>query len=73
MLGDLDHSEHSRDFGYCRGIMFEEAIRRMRRRRRRATKPDRISVEFWKSADNAEMEWLTKINIMFRTSKMPKE
>lgn len=36
--GDLQHSESCQDFGYCRGIKFEEVIHKTRRGR--ATGPD---------------------------------
>ena len=69
----MEHSERCRDYGYCRRIKVEEvkgAIRRMRRGR--ATGPDEIPVDFWKSTGRAGMEWLTKVfNIIFRTTKMP--
>lgn len=47
LCGDLEHSESCRDFWYCRGIKFEEVIRKMRRGR--AVRPHEISVELWKT------------------------
>lgn len=35
VLGNLEHFENHRDFGYCKGIKFEEVIRKMRRGRAR--------------------------------------
>ncbi|KAF3656602.1 putative armadillo repeat-containing kinesin-like protein 2-like isoform X1 [Capsicum annuum] len=73
VLGDLENSEERRDYGYCRRIKVEEvkgAIRRMRRGR--ATGPDEIPVDFWKSTSGAGLEWLTRLfNSIFRTAKMP--
>ncbi|KAG5606742.1 hypothetical protein H5410_028234 [Solanum commersonii] len=54
VLGDLAHSERLRDFGYCRSFRIEEVIRAISRMSRgRATGPDEIPVEFWKSTDKA--------------------
>ncbi|WMV26024.1 hypothetical protein MTR67_019409, partial [Solanum verrucosum] len=40
----------------------------------RATGPDEIPVEFWKSTDKAGIEWLTgPFNVIFKTAKMPDE
>ncbi|KAG5608727.1 hypothetical protein H5410_020008 [Solanum commersonii] len=48
------------------------AISRMSRGR--ATGPDEIPVEFWKSMDKAGIEWLTGLfNVIFKTAKMPDE
>ncbi|XP_070043167.1 uncharacterized protein [Nicotiana tomentosiformis] len=73
VLGELDHSESRRDFGYCRRIMVEElegAVRKMCRGR--AMGPDEIPMEFWKSAGRAGLEWLTRLfNVIFKTKKMP--
>ncbi|XP_059310983.1 uncharacterized protein LOC132062425 [Lycium ferocissimum] len=55
VMGDLEHSDRRRDFGYCRSINFEEvkgAVRRLRRGR--ATGPDEIPGKFWKNAGLAE-------------------
>ncbi|XP_019227822.1 PREDICTED: uncharacterized protein LOC109209095 [Nicotiana attenuata] len=54
VLGELEHSESRRDFGYCMQITVEEvegAIRKMCTGR--AAGPDEIPVEFWKSAGRA--------------------
>ncbi|KAG5575203.1 hypothetical protein H5410_055337 [Solanum commersonii] len=60
VLGDLAHSERLRDFGYCRCVRSEEVIRAISRMSRgRATGPDEIPVEFWKSMDKAGIEWLS--------------
>ncbi|XP_060183069.1 uncharacterized protein LOC132613026 [Lycium barbarum] len=42
--------------------------------RGRATGPDEIPVEFWKSAGRAGLEWLTGLfNVIFKMEKMPEE
>ncbi|XP_059315751.1 uncharacterized protein LOC132066460 [Lycium ferocissimum] len=75
VLGNLEYSERRRDFGYCRSIKVEEVkgvVRRMHRGR--ATGPDEIPGEFWKSAGRAGLEWLTGLfNVIFKTAKMPEE
>ncbi|KAG5590370.1 hypothetical protein H5410_040884, partial [Solanum commersonii] len=75
VLNDLAHSEGLRDFGYCRCFRIEEVIRAISRMSRgRATEPDEIPVYFWKSADKAGIEWLTRLfNVIFKTTKMPDE
>ncbi|XP_015158910.1 uncharacterized protein [Solanum tuberosum] len=75
VLGDLAHSERLRDFGYCRCVRTEEVIRAISRMSRgRATGPDEIPVEFWKSMDKAGIKWLTGLfNVIFKTAKMPEE
>uniref|UniRef100_A0A1U7X3Y0 Uncharacterized protein LOC104234874 n=1 Tax=Nicotiana sylvestris TaxID=4096 RepID=A0A1U7X3Y0_NICSY len=72
MLGELEHSESRQDFGYCRRITVEEVEGAMRKMcRGRATGPDEIPVEFWKSAGRAGLEWLTRIfNVVFKTKKV---
>nr|XP_016461268.1 PREDICTED: uncharacterized protein LOC107784624 [Nicotiana tabacum] len=60
VLGELEHSESRPDFRYCRRITVEEVEGAMRKIcRGRATGPDKILVEFWKSAGQAGSEWLT--------------
>ncbi|XP_070050903.1 uncharacterized protein [Nicotiana tomentosiformis] len=72
VLDELEHSESRRDFGYCKRIKVEGAMRKMCRGR--ATGPDKIPVEFWKSAGRAYLEWLTGLfNVIFRTKKMLEE
>ncbi|KAG5627985.1 hypothetical protein H5410_013203 [Solanum commersonii] len=75
VLNDLAHSEGLWDFGYCRCFRIEEVIRAISRMSRgRATGPDEIPVYFWKSADKAGIEWLTRLfNVIFKTTKMPNE
>ncbi|WMV36648.1 hypothetical protein MTR67_030033 [Solanum verrucosum] len=75
VLGDLVHSERLRDFGYCRCFRIEEVLRAISRMSRgRATGPDEIPVDFWKSTDKAGIEWLTGLfNVIFKTAKMPDE
>ncbi|KAG5586470.1 hypothetical protein H5410_046904 [Solanum commersonii] len=42
--------------------------------RGRATGPNEIPVEFWKSTNKASIEWLTGLfNVIFKTAKMPDE
>ncbi|XP_019256392.1 PREDICTED: uncharacterized protein LOC109234790 [Nicotiana attenuata] len=49
VLGDLEHSERSRNFRYCRRIKVEEVVGAMRKMNRgRATGPDEIAIEFWR-------------------------
>ncbi|XP_009602279.1 uncharacterized protein [Nicotiana tomentosiformis] len=75
VLGDLEHSQMRRDFGYCRHISvweIEGAMRKMHRGR--ATGPYEIPVEFWKNAGKTGLEWLTRLfKVIFRTKKMPDE
>ncbi|KAG5632588.1 hypothetical protein H5410_004305 [Solanum commersonii] len=75
VLGDLAYSERLRDFGYCRCFRIEEVLRAISRMSRgRATGPDEIPVEFWKSTNKAGIEWLTGLfNVIFKTTKMPDE
>ncbi|XP_070045248.1 uncharacterized protein [Nicotiana tomentosiformis] len=75
VLGELEHSESRRDFGYCRWITVEEVEGAMRKIcRDRATGPDEIPVEFWKSMGRAGLEWLTGLfNVIFKTKKMLEE
>ncbi|XP_019248633.1 PREDICTED: uncharacterized protein LOC109227896 [Nicotiana attenuata] len=50
VLGELEHSDSLRDFGYCGCIKVEEVMGAMRKMSRgRATGPDKIPIEFWKS------------------------
>ncbi|KAG5606376.1 hypothetical protein H5410_027868 [Solanum commersonii] len=52
VLNDLAHSERLRDFGYRRCFRIEEVIPAISRMSRgRATGPDEIPVDFWKSTD----------------------
>ncbi|XP_070050405.1 uncharacterized protein [Nicotiana tomentosiformis] len=73
VLGDLEHSEMRRDFGYYRRIRVEEVEGAMRKMHKgRATGPDEIPVEFWKNVGRSGLEWLTKLfNVIFRMKKMP--
>ena len=75
MLGELAHTERLWDFGYCRCFRVEEVRRVVSRMSRgRATAPDQIPVEFWKSIDKAGLEWLTgSFDVIFKTAKMPDE
>nr|XP_009761666.1 PREDICTED: uncharacterized protein LOC104213818 [Nicotiana sylvestris] len=75
VLGELEHSERQRDFGYCRHIRVGEVVGTMSRMSRgRATGPDEILVEFWKSVGKEGLEWLTRLfNVIFRMKKMPEE
>ncbi|KAG5571715.1 hypothetical protein H5410_061481 [Solanum commersonii] len=73
VLGDLAYSKRLRDFGYCRCFRIEEVLRAISRiSRGRATRPDEIPVEFWKSTNKVGIEWLTGLfNVIFKTAKMP--
>ncbi|XP_070056638.1 uncharacterized protein [Nicotiana tomentosiformis] len=54
VLGVLGHSMSHRDFGYCRRIRVEEVVGAMHKMSRgRATGPDEIPVEFWRSVGRA--------------------
>ncbi|XP_019250966.1 PREDICTED: uncharacterized protein LOC109229872 [Nicotiana attenuata] len=70
-LGELEYSERQRDFGYCRRIRVGEVEEAMRRKSRgRATGPDEIPVEFWKSVGKEGLDWLARLfNVIFRTKK----
>ncbi|XP_047259261.1 uncharacterized protein LOC124891609, partial [Capsicum annuum] len=72
--GELERSEESRDFSYCRRFKVEdvrEPIRRMRRGR--AMGPNKISVDFLKYTGEAGLRWLTDLfNDIFKTARMPK-
>ncbi|KAF3643257.1 putative pre-mRNA-processing factor 6-like [Capsicum annuum] len=72
-LGELEHSEESRDFSYCRRFKVEEAREAIRRMRRgRAKGPDEILVDFWKFVGGAGLRWLTDLfNDIFKTARMP--
>lgn len=71
MLGELEHSEECRDFGFCRHFKVDEvseAIRKMRRGR--ATGPDEIPVDFWKFSGGSRLRWLTNLfNKIFKSAK----
>ncbi|XP_019229415.1 PREDICTED: uncharacterized protein LOC109210451 [Nicotiana attenuata] len=75
VLGELENSESRRDFGFGRRIRWEEvdmAIRMMSRGK--ATRPDEISVEFWKEVGRVGLEWLTNLfNIIFKMKKMTED
>lgn len=65
-LGDLEHTERHRDFGYCRCIKVEVKCT-IRISRGRAKGLDEILVEFGKAC----MEWLIGLfNVIFKTGKM---
>ncbi|XP_070049210.1 uncharacterized protein [Nicotiana tomentosiformis] len=75
VLGELEHSESHRDFGYCRSIEVDEIVGAMRKMSRgRATRPDEIPVEFWKCVGRVGLEWLTRLfNVIFKAKRMPDE
>ncbi|XP_070040700.1 uncharacterized protein [Nicotiana tomentosiformis] len=75
VLGELEHSESHRDFGYCRCIKVEEVVGAMSKMSRgKATGPDEIPVEFWKCVGRAGLEWLTGLfNVIFKAKRMPDE
>ncbi|KAG5632971.1 hypothetical protein H5410_004688 [Solanum commersonii] len=59
------HFERLRDFGYCRHIRVEEVKRAISgRSMRKATGPDEIPMEFWKSIERGGV---------FQTTKMPEK
>lgn len=67
MLGELEHTDGRRDFGYCRHIKFgrfEGAMRKMSSDG--AIRTDEIPMEFWKKVGRKALEWLTRLcNIIF--------
>ncbi|XP_070053061.1 uncharacterized protein [Nicotiana tomentosiformis] len=75
VLGDLELSRSRCDFVYCRRIRVDEVKGSMHKMSRgKAAGPNEISVEFWKSAGKAVLEWLTRLfNVIFRMKKIPEE
>lgn len=76
VLGDLEHFESQRYFGYCWSIKVEEVKRATHRRMSmgKETVPDEISMEFWKCIGRVGLEWLTEeFNVIFKMMKMPEE
>ncbi|XP_070049365.1 uncharacterized protein [Nicotiana tomentosiformis] len=75
VLGNLELSGSHCDFGYCKRIRVDKVEGAMRKMSKdKATGPDEIPVEFWKSAGKAGVECLNRLfNIMFRAKKMPEE
>ncbi|XP_070008739.1 uncharacterized protein [Nicotiana sylvestris] len=75
VLGELEHSQSRQNIGYYRRITVEKVEGAMHKMRRgRATGPNKIPVEFWKSVGRAGLEWLTGLfNVIFKTKKMPEE
>ncbi|KAG5577439.1 hypothetical protein H5410_057573 [Solanum commersonii] len=73
VLGELKHSESHRNFGCCRYIKVVE-VKGSIHMSERATRLDEIPMKFWKTTDEAVMEWLTGLfDVIFRTAKMPEE
>ncbi|XP_075084867.1 uncharacterized protein LOC142168106 [Nicotiana tabacum] len=74
VLGDFKLFESRCDFGYYRRIRVDEVDGSMRKMSMgKATRPNEILVEFWNSAGNAGLEWLTMLlNVIFRMKKCPK-
>lgn len=73
VLGDLEHSESRRDFGYYSDIKFKEVevIRKMRRGR--TIEPDEILVEFWKiSVMQVWSSWPSCLTSFLGHQKCPK-
>ncbi|PHU23959.1 hypothetical protein BC332_09066 [Capsicum chinense] len=72
-LGELEHSEESRDFSYCRCFKVEEVtVAIFRMWRGRTTGPDEISVDFWKYAGGTGLRRLMDLfNGIFKTARMP--
>ncbi|XP_019232640.1 PREDICTED: uncharacterized protein LOC109213312 [Nicotiana attenuata] len=72
VLGELENPGIHRDFGFCRHIRSEGAMRKISRGK--ATGPHEIPVEFWKEVGRAGLERLTGLfNAIFRGKKMPGE
>uniref|UniRef100_A0A1U7UYI2 Uncharacterized protein LOC104213306 n=1 Tax=Nicotiana sylvestris TaxID=4096 RepID=A0A1U7UYI2_NICSY len=58
VLEELEYSERQQDFGYCRRIRVGEVVGAIRRMSGgRATGPDEIPVEFWKSVGLRQNTW----------------
>ncbi|XP_019261470.1 PREDICTED: uncharacterized protein LOC109239367 [Nicotiana attenuata] len=74
VLGELEYSERQRDFGYSRCIRVVEVVGAMcRMSRGRATGPDEISVEFWKSVGKEGLEWLARLfDVILGRRRCPK-
>ncbi|XP_075111464.1 uncharacterized protein LOC142181807 [Nicotiana tabacum] len=75
VLGESENSKSHQDFSYCRCIKVEELMWAMRKMHKgRATWPNEILIEFWKSVVRTGLKWLTGlVNIIFRMKKMPEE
>ncbi|XP_075095101.1 uncharacterized protein LOC107784624 [Nicotiana tabacum] len=74
VLGELEHSESRPDFRYCRRITVEEVEGAMRKIcRGRATGPDKILVEFWKSAGQADKEDARKMEAEYDGSALQEQ
>ncbi|XP_070050072.1 uncharacterized protein [Nicotiana tomentosiformis] len=75
VLGELEHSESHRDFGYYRHIKVEEVVGAISKMSRgRTTGPDEIPVDFWKCVGRAGLEWLTGLfNVIFKAKRIPDE
>ncbi|XP_019261737.1 PREDICTED: uncharacterized protein LOC109239606 [Nicotiana attenuata] len=75
VLGTWSSFESRRDFEYCMHIKVDEIVGAMRKMNRgRATGPNEIPMEFWKTADKGGLEWLTRLfDVIFKTMKMPEE
>ncbi|XP_070049325.1 uncharacterized protein [Nicotiana tomentosiformis] len=69
VLGELEHSESHRDFGYCRRIKVEEVMGAMSKMSRgRATGPDEILVEIWKCLGKAVWERVVEARVRMSVS-----
>lgn len=74
MLRNLEHSKSCYDYIYYRCIKDDKVKGHiLRMSRGKATMPDKIPVDFWKSISDAGLEWLARLfNIIFRTKKILK-
>ncbi|XP_070012899.1 uncharacterized protein [Nicotiana sylvestris] len=75
VLGELRNANSPHDFSDCRDIKVEEVMEAMRKMRRgRATGPDKIPVELWRSVGRTSLEWLTGLfNVIVKTNRMLEE
>ncbi|XP_075097954.1 uncharacterized protein LOC142175268 [Nicotiana tabacum] len=74
VLSELEHSESGQDFGYYRWITVEEVEGEMRKMcRGRATGPDEIPVELWKSAGRADEEDARRMEVEYDGSALQEQ
>nr|XP_018622219.1 uncharacterized protein LOC108943039 [Nicotiana tomentosiformis] len=74
VLGELEHSESHRDFGYCRRIKVKEVVGAMRKmRRERATGLDKISGIGGTVQGEEEASAMVFIDMQKANDKVPRE